>query len=161
ALSGHASTGGEPPVIKAEQAPIKTPAAPTNDGQVKQTYDRVGDRGGERMQSREEQPVDPRSVARAPSAPGAHAPPGATGPALPPSAAPTGSRVGAGSEPKKVKPVAIRPDNPPPPSQAVPPLRPATPTAAPTVPVRPVATPAPAPAPTRSLDSGSFVVQVA
>src|SRR4051812_4804777 len=81
AFSGHASTGGEPPVIKAEQSPIKTPAAPSNDGQVKQQYDRIGDRGGERMQSREEQPVDPRSVARAP-APTTAAPSGATGSVL-------------------------------------------------------------------------------
>jgi hypothetical protein len=170
AISGHASTGGEPPVIKAETAPLKTPAAPSNDGQVKQQYDRVGTSGGERTVSREEQPVDPRQMVRGPAPSGA-TPPGATGSVLPPLPAPTQSPVAAGSEPKKVKTVAIRPEVPPSPTQAVPPLRPATPAVTGTVtatappaptPVRPAPTPAPA-APTRSLnaDSGNYVVQVA
>ena len=58
-------TGGEPPVIKAEQGPTKiVPAAPSDNQLNKPIHDRVGDRGGERVVPREEQPVDVRTARR-------------------------------------------------------------------------------------------------
>ena len=52
------ATTSEPPLINAEQSP-----AQPSDGQAsKQAYARVGDRGGQRGDSREEQPVDSRAA---------------------------------------------------------------------------------------------------
>jgi hypothetical protein len=101
AWTGPSATTGEPPVIKAEQTPTKVvPATPSGDAQLsKQVYDRVGDRGGERMVPREEQPIDPRSAARPPS--------GAQTGVLPPLGGPTPIAAG---DPKPVKTVTIRPD---------------------------------------------------
>jgi SPOR domain len=109
---GPSGVAGEPPVIKAEQAPTKVvPAAPSSDNQLnKQIYDRVGDRGGEKVVPREEQPVDVRNAVR--STPPALGAVGSTGSVLPPLAAPAPSTAAAGSEPKKVKTVPIRPDQP-------------------------------------------------
>ena len=103
AWTGPSATSDEPPVIKAEQTPTKVvPATPNGDAQLsKQVYDRVGDRGGERMVTREEQPIDPRSAARPP------APTAQTGVLPPLGGAPTPIAAG---DPKPVKTVTIRPD---------------------------------------------------
>lgn len=103
---------GEPPVIKADAGPNKVVPA----GSGKQITDRVGDKGGERVVSREEQPLDvngkpqPRVVF-----------PALTQNANPPAVTsantgsrPTGAGVGngtlGGDEPRKIRTLAIRPD---------------------------------------------------
>ena len=117
---------GPPPLIKADTAPNKVvPAAnAASDSSGKQIVDRIGSNAGqgERVVSREEQPVDVKSAATRPSYP-ANAgqmptqwpnPPGtAPNPApqaqnvLPPPAA---SQPGSQTEPRKVRTVTIRPD---------------------------------------------------
>jgi SPOR domain len=162
ALTSPATGTGEPPVIKAEPAPTKiVPATPASDDQlVKQQYDRVGDRGGERVVPREEQPVDPKALA--PTMP--------TGSVLPPLTAPVQSAAAGPNEPKKVKTVPIRPDQPNQQFAAAPPSPP-TARASPAPSATPTPTPAPAPT-TRSLaptapartaaaETGNYVVQVA
>jgi SPOR domain len=165
AWTSPSATGGEPPVIKAEQGPTKVvPAAPSDNQLNKQIYDRVGDRGGEKVVPREEQPVDVRTAATRSMAPGTMGVSGSTGSVLPPLAAPnTAPPSQAATEPKKVKTVAIRPDQPSgapttpaartpvatPPAGATP-----QPTRVTTVPVQ--ATPA-RPAAT---EGGSYMVQV-
>lgn len=100
---------GPPPVIKADATPSKVvPAAPAEPQQNKLIYDRVGEAPqGERLVSREEEPLD---VKNPPPGPRVVFPPLAatTGnPASPPPAA-----TAAGSEPKRVRTVTIRPDEP-------------------------------------------------
>lgn len=107
---------GEPPVIKADAGPNKVMSAGSADG--KQINDRVGAKPAERVVSREEQPVDvggqgqPRVVF-----------PPLTQNANPPNASsantttrPTGAGVGngtiSGEEPKKIRTLTIRPDQP-------------------------------------------------
>ena len=145
AWTGPAASKGEPPVIRADDTPTKTvPASPASDNQLasKPQYDRIGDRGGERVVPREEQPVDPKAAARAlpPKTP-------PSGSVLPPPASAQPAAAPNGNEPKKVQTFAIRPDQPmalaatnePPPAPA--------PRAAPA----PTPAPAPAPASTRSI----------
>ena len=113
-----------PPTIRADAGPNKVvPTSQTTDSSGKMIYDRVGEKSqAERVVSREEQPVDlknaappprvvlssgmPNPVAPVPSAP---VPPAATPFASPssPAAASTAS-----TEPKKVRTVTIRPDQP-------------------------------------------------
>jgi SPOR domain len=136
------TTGGDPPVIKAEQAPTKViPAAPSTDSQPsKLAYDRIGDRGGERVVPREEQPIDPRSAVRMP-APSSSGAPISTGSVLPPLPAQAPSAAMTGAEPKKVKTETIRPNQ-----NAAPATAPANPPQR----IANVAPPAPAPS-TRSI----------
>jgi hypothetical protein len=168
AWTGPAKTG-EPPVIKAEQGPSKTVPTQTADGPAKQVYDRPSDKGGERIVPREETPTDVRTATTRPVTPGVIGP---SGPAsvMPPLTGP-GPQTGtvASSEPKKVKTVAIRPDQPV--------AAPSGPTPAPRVtqvPSQPATPPTlqpPAPAPraapqviarttTETAESGGYVVQV-
>jgi hypothetical protein len=97
ALFGSSSTAAPPPVIKADSAPSKiVPVSNTDSQSNKQITDRVNDRGmGEKLVSREEQPVtvSPQAQDSAPSS---------SQPVL-------GSGV-IGSEPKRVRTIAIRPD---------------------------------------------------
>jgi hypothetical protein len=97
AIFGSSSSSVPPPVIKADTTPSKVVPAASNDPQSsKQITDRVNEKGiGERLVSREEQPV-----AITPHDP---APPSST-------PAPQGSGVVSGAEPKKVRTIAIRPD---------------------------------------------------
>ncbi|HEV2558512.1 MAG TPA: SPOR domain-containing protein [Microvirga sp.] len=100
------STGGEPPLIKANNEPSKVP--PLSPGGVeipnqnKQIYE--GNRESQtKVVNREEQPVDVRQAARqaAPAAP------------PPPAAQPAAPVAGAGlnlGEPRRVRTVTIRPD---------------------------------------------------
>ena len=99
---GGITAAGTPPVIKADSSPAKTtsptPAAP--EGSQKMIYDRVGaNAGGERMVTREEQPVDVTSAAR-PAAP----PPG-----IDPTA-PQAQTAQNLTEPKKVRTLTVRAD---------------------------------------------------
>ncbi len=106
-------TSGPPPVIKADTTPSKVPA--TNAGASKVIYDRVGDPNrAEKIVPREEQPIDVPADARA-------APRGVIFPGLPETAdasgaasAPIGSMPPGpnAAEPKKIRTVTIRPDQP-------------------------------------------------
>jgi hypothetical protein len=105
------SGSSPPPVIKADTAPSKIVPSTSGEPQSnKLIYDRVGDRGpGEKLVSREEQPIDINKVP--PSAfPNA---PNTTGTSN--AAAPNGAMAAVGSptsigEPKRIRTVAIRPD---------------------------------------------------
>ena len=140
ALFGSSSSSLPPPVIKADSTPSKiVPATKLDTQSNKQITDRVNDRGlGEKLVSREEQPV---AVSPQPGDPSGS------------SSAPLGSGI-VGSEPKKVRTIAIHPDqpsdapvaSPSPPARAVatPPVKPAAPAPVPRV---AAAEPEPAPAP--------------
>ncbi len=118
------------PVIMADTTPNKVvPAAPKSEGSGKLIHDRVADRGqGERVVSREEQPVEvkpPRIVL--PGGPAVQVPqppPWTVTPAAPSSAtasatpqstpAPGASgNGGANNEPRRVRTMTIRPDSSP------------------------------------------------
>lgn len=116
------SGSAPPPVIKADTAPSKiVPAAQRDAAGGKAIQDRIGERSGnERVVSREEQPMELKPQPRVVFPSGA---PGASGVAAATPASPT--------EPKKIRTVSIRPDQPmgmeqaaPPPAQAAaPPVR--------------------------------------
>lgn len=161
AFTGGSATSGQVPVVKAPDTPNKVVPPPQNadNTPVKQIYDRVTDKGGnEKIGTGAEEPVDVKNQRT--GIPGLiqGVPPGgvATQPPAPPSS--QQANVPA-PEPKKVKTVPIRPDQP-------------TGTTAP--PRAPTAAPAPAPAPMRlstnqtqappvrnNVVTGGFVVQVA
>jgi SPOR domain len=143
ALFGSSGSTQPPPVIKADAGPSKVvPATNSKDAQSnKLITERVNERGqSEKLVSREEQPIDkPTAVALSQPAPQSS----------------LGSGV-VGSEPKKVRTIAIRPDQPVD-TQAAAPL--ATPAAtrapqAPAAPSRPAAVPA-RPADNMSADADS------
>ncbi|HEY2758804.1 MAG TPA: SPOR domain-containing protein [Pseudolabrys sp.] len=106
AVFGSSGSSAPPPVIKADTAPSKIVPVASNDGSNKLITDRVNASGqGEKMVSREEQPVDVKDK-----------PPGAMLPqaqqadqanAAPPM--PTSNGIIA-TDPKKVRTIAIRPD---------------------------------------------------
>jgi hypothetical protein len=179
AFTGGSTSGGEPPVIKADPTPSKVTPTKTAETQPnKLIYDRVGEptQAEPRLVPREEQPVDikPQQQARLPAgAPG--------GAAAPMGAAPVGAFPPSVNEPKKVKTQQIRPDQmgapaaptqapvpqvaarPLPPAPAAPAAQPRrtdgpmaiAPQAAPQQPARTAALP-PQPAATR----GGYMVQV-
>ncbi|MGN6461853.1 MAG: SPOR domain-containing protein [Pseudolabrys sp.] len=93
-----------PPVIKADTAPSKVMAAQRDGNNGKPIQDRLGNNpAGERMVSREEQPVDIKAAPRVVlPAPGTGQPAGAQ---------PDGQVARGGAEPKKIRTVSIRPDN--------------------------------------------------
>lgn len=109
AVFGPSSAPTNPPVIKADNAPSKIVPATPNQDAGKTITDRVGSGGNgqiEKLLSREEQPV-PVTPAAA----------GSTNSAFPPNqtgAAPANSAPAMGSgvvgDPKKVRTIAIRPD---------------------------------------------------
>lgn len=146
--------GGEPPLIRADNAPTKvTPAPAGGDGSSKPIQDRMpGTPGAERVVSREEQPVDINQIARQeprvvlpapnqpaapPQAPAAAPPPSAQAPVQVPVQAPSVSAQKAASteQPKRIKTVAIRGDQS---GAGVP------------APSRPAAPPPPSPTPVRT-----------
>lgn len=123
------ATSAPPPVITANAAPIKVvPAAPAPDAQAgKINYDRFGDRGqGEKVVVREEQPVDVNAVkpepprvalpspvtAPNPAPPSSAQTPPATTAAITPIAPPAPAVASGPNEPKKVRTVTIKPDQP-------------------------------------------------
>jgi sporulation related protein len=147
ALFGSSGSKSPPPVIKADTSPSKiVPAAESKDPKSgKLIYDRVAERGqGEKIVSREEQPVDMNGRPAGAVTPQdqAGAPSGSIQPSL-------GSGVVA-TEPKKVHTIAIRPDGTEmasaAPSPAVATPQPPPPLAAP-APQRPQAAEQPAPPP--------------
>lgn len=140
-----------PPTIRADAGPNKiVPAAQSSDASGKLIYDRVGDKGQqERVVSREEQPADikaattppprvvlssgmPNPIAPVPNTP---VPPPAPAFAAPPApATASAAPANASTEPKKIRTLTIRPDQPvaaaettsaaPAPARAVPPVEP-------------------------------------
>ena len=107
ALFGSSGSSQPPPVIKADTAPSKIVPATTVKTPNKLIYDRVADRGqDEKLVSREEPPVELKDQqAPPPLAPAQdNAQPVAASPA-----APLGTGV-ISNEPKKVRTIAIRPD---------------------------------------------------
>jgi sporulation related protein len=155
ALFGASGTSGPPPVIKAETAPSKIVPASSKDPQSsKLITDRVNDRGqSEKLVSREEQPVEIKDKPAGVVFPSGQDSSQSAGPSL-------GSGI-VGTEPKRVRTIAIHPDQPaasdaapaaaPPPAPArvaatAPAARPAAPPPAASNPP-PAADPEPAPAP--------------
>jgi hypothetical protein len=124
----NGTTGSvNPPVIKADTTPAKIVAAPVAanaDAAGKPFQDRVGVPGGERLVSREEQPIP---LQTAPARAAVVAPPQQAAPAAP---APFASAPALSPEPKRVKTLSIRPDAadgaaafPPPPAATAPAAR--------------------------------------
>jgi len=119
-----------PPTIKADAGPNKVaPASQTGDAASgKLIYDRVGDKSQpERVVSREEQPVDLKNAAPPPRVvlssgmpnpiapvPNTPVPPSAPAFVTPssPAVAPPATMANASTEPKKVRTLSIRPDQP-------------------------------------------------
>ena len=104
--------GGQPPVIKADNAPSKVAPAPQSAGNASKgvIYDRAERPQGERVVSREEQPIEMREArpsAPKPVVPGATPPAGAGNTAA---VAPMAAPAVDANAPKKVKTFAIRPD---------------------------------------------------
>jgi hypothetical protein len=134
AIFGSSGSSGPPPVIKADSTPSKiVPAASSKDASASKLIgDRIGDRGQEKLVSREEQPVSISTIAAGDSQS-------------------MGSGV-VGSEPKKIRTIAIHPDQQGA-AAAAPAPQPQTDTAEPSVQPRVtnitprVTTTAPAPAP--------------
>ncbi len=171
------SSGGSiltPPVIKADTAPNKVvPATSAREqGAGKLIYDRVGDRNQmEKIIAREEQPVDMKDAATAAPRVATPGPQGsatsvATAPSSVASAAPTSAPNTTIAEPKKIRTVAIKPDQAggsetaPPPAARAAAMAPASPPPAPRNPntqraVAPSVPPPAAPAPIRQSASRS------
>jgi len=123
---------GEPPIIKADAGPTKV--VPEKQASEKQIYDRVGDKSGERMVSREEQPVDVDTRSGGPRVvfpPLTQNPSPPSGASVSPAVRPTGPGVANGTingeAPRRIRTVSIRPDQADVTSQtnAVPPTPPA------------------------------------
>lgn len=111
------SASTPPPVIKAETAPSKVVSA--GQGSEPQSnkliYDRVGDRsGGERVVSREEQPVDMKDSKPPPRVvfPGMGAASSGSSQDAAPAPLPASSSSLASAEPKKIRTIVIKPDQP-------------------------------------------------
>ncbi len=147
AYSYRAMLGGETqetatPVIRADQSPKKIASVAQPNGD-KQIQERVGDRSaGERVVSREEQPLaikDPNARALVPEPPPAASVPVSTelGGVQSP-----GSPTGTTGEPKKVRTVTIRPEGGPPEPSPAPNAPPRA--TAPAAPARAARPPAPA-----------------
>ena len=106
---------GEPPVFRADAGPNKI--IPPSQSGDKQSYDRVGDKPAERVVSREEQPLDIDGAAK--NSPRVVFPPLTPNPNPPTSASVTTTRQAGtgngtinGEEPRKIKTLTIRPDQP-------------------------------------------------
>ncbi|MBJ6125486.1 SPOR domain-containing protein [Microvirga splendida] len=110
ASGSSAVTGGEPPLIKADNEPTKV--QPQNPGGVeipnqnKQIYERANQSGATKVVNREEQPVDVQQAVRM----NGNAVADATGGAIGTSVKPQQTASLNLGEPKKVRTVTIRPD---------------------------------------------------
>ena len=143
AIFGSSTVSGPPPVIKAEAAPSKIVPAASKDSPASKISERINDRAqGEKLVSREEQPVSVTTTGNVFPPQGQNA---ATMPGIGP---PLGSGV-VGSDPKRIRTISIKPDQP---AEALPApqVEPAQPRVVSTARQAPVPSPAPAPAPARS-----------
>jgi SPOR domain len=113
-ISGPSAPATAPPVIKADTTPSKIVPSVNEQQSNKLIQDRVGGSQGERMVSREEQPVEvrpARSVFPPVGAPGSTASVSASPwPAPPAAMPPTAQASAATNEPRKVRTIPIRPD---------------------------------------------------
>jgi SPOR domain len=161
ALFHGGSSDGPPPLIRADKTPTKVVPTPTADASAKPINDRLG--SGERMVSREEQPIDLRDAR---NANGALVAPVGTGGVAPyptapstTSAAPASTATAPATEPKRVHTVTIRADgtqpNPAPNAAAAPAVavQATPPAAAAGTGVRPPAAPRPAAPPAASANA--------
>jgi SPOR domain len=145
------ATDGPPPLIRADTSPTKVMATASADGSAKPINDRLGNGSGERMLSREEQPIDLRDATR--NANGGLVVPLTGGGAVAPypSASTAGAATPAGpttGEPKRVRTVTIHADPAPPAGAGVAPAAPAAAAAPRTAAPRPAQAPqAAAPSP--------------
>jgi hypothetical protein len=151
AVFSNAGSVLTPPTIRADAGPNKVvPTSQASDASGKLIYDRVGDKGQpERLVSREEQPADIKTAAPPPRVvlssgmtnpiapvPSTPVPPSAPAFAAPPApAAAAAPGANASTEPKKVRTLTIRPDQPTETASAAPAAAPAT---RPVPPVEPV-----------------------
>ncbi|MCC7348307.1 MAG: SPOR domain-containing protein [Variibacter sp.] len=120
AMSG--GNGSQPPVIKANSSPAKVAAAPsTRDAGGRTTYDRNDKSAPERMQSREEQPMQLAEVRPATPRVAATGQSGGASSitAFAPTAGPAPAQAPSANEPKRVKTIPIRPDGSVAPESAV------------------------------------------
>jgi hypothetical protein len=105
---------GEPPVFRADAGPNKI--IPPSQSGDKQSYDRVGDKPAERVVSREEQPLDIDSSKNSPRVVFPQLTPNPNPPTSASSTttrqAGTGNGTLNGEEPRKIKTLTIRPDQP-------------------------------------------------
>ena len=106
---------GEPPIIKADASPNKV--VPEKQSGDKQIYDRIGDKSGERMVSREEQPVDVDTRSGGPRVvfpPLTQNPSPPSGASVSPAVRPTGPGVANGTlngeAPRRIRTISIHPD---------------------------------------------------
>jgi hypothetical protein len=180
AMFHGSGSDGPPPLIRADNSPTKVVPTPTADASAKSINDRLG--SGERMVSREEQPIDLRDAR---NANGAVVAPVGTGGVAPYPTAPTTTSAApastpAATEPKRVRTVTIHADagtqpNPAPNAAAAPPVqvtppRPSAPPAAagnaplsltPQAPPTVAAVDTTHPAPAKSAPaSGGWIVQI-
>lgn len=129
AIFGSSGSSAPPPVIKADSAPSKVVPQVAKDAQSKLITDRVNDRSaGERLVSREEQPLEMRDK-----------PAGVVYPRNSDSSGALGSGI-VGTEPKKIRTIVIHPDGSSNMAEAAP-----APVSSPTAPPPRVATNAPMP----------------
>jgi hypothetical protein len=178
AMFHSGSSDGPPPLIRADNSPTKIVPTPTADASAKSINDRLG--SGERMVSREEQPIDLRDARNGTGA--LVAPVGTGGVAPYPTAPSTTSAAPASApaptEPKRVRTVTIHADagtqpapngGAAPAAQAAPPAAPraAAPPAAPLAlapqapaSVAAVDTTHPAPAKAAPPSAGGWIVQI-
>jgi len=142
AVFSNAGSVLTPPTIRADAGPNKVvPTSQASDASGKLIYDRVGDKGQpERMVSREEQPTDIKTAAPPPRVvlssgmtnpiapmPSTPVPPSAPAFAAPPAPAAAAAPAGnASTEPKKIRTLTIRPDQPTETTSAAPAAAPAT-----------------------------------
>ncbi len=143
ALFGNSGPSQPPPVIKADTAPSKVVPANANKAPNKLIYDRVADHAqGEKLVSREEQPIEMKPPAMAMPQAQDSAPAASAQPAV------LGSGV-ISSEPKRIRTIAIHPGQPENPRVVAPAAAPAPPPPPPEVtaaaPVREAAPPSPPP----------------
>jgi hypothetical protein len=151
ALFHSGGSDAPPPLIRADNTPTKVVPTPTADASAKPINDRLG--SGERMVSREEQPIDLRDAR---NANGALVAPVGTGGVAPYPTAPTTTSAAPAStptEPKRVRTVTIHADagTQPAPNGAAAPAQ-TTPAAAGTG-TRPSAAPRPAAPPASSANA--------
>jgi hypothetical protein len=142
AVFSNAGSVLTPPTIRADAGPNKVvPTTQAGDASGKLIYDRVGDKGQpERLVSREEQPADIKTAAPPPRVvlssgmanpiapvPSTPVPPSAPAFAAPPGpAAAAAPAANASTEPKKIRTLTIRPDQPAETTSAAPAAAPAT-----------------------------------
>lgn len=140
AVFSNAGSVLTPPTIRADAGPNKVvPTSQASDASGKLIYDRVGDKGQpERLVSREEQPADIKTASPPPRVvlssgmnpiapvPSTPVPPSAPAFAAPPGPAAAAAPANASTEPKKIRTVPIRPDQPAETTSATPAAAPAT-----------------------------------